>query len=151
MATKIVLNRDVENLGIAGEVVEVKDGYARNFLIPRGYAVKWTKGAQKSIDELIEARRRHEIATVEDAVALRELIEAETEFEVARKAGTSGRLFGAVSPKVIAEVISAKLNRPVDHRRISIDSPIKTTGTYGIVIQLHPEVSVDSSITVVAE
>lgn len=149
--TKIVLNRDVENLGTAGDVVEVKDGYARNYLIPRGYAVKWTKGAQKNIDQLIEARRRHEIATVEDAVALREQIQAIEAFEVARKAGSSGRLFGAVSPKVIAEAIAAQLGRPVDHRRVETPSAIKTIGTYPVTVRLHPEVSVETSISVVAE
>lgn len=148
---KIVLNRDVENLGVAGEVVEVKDGYARNYLIPRGYAVKWTKGAQKNIDQLIEARRRHEIATVEDAIALRERIQSLGEFEVTRKAGSSGRLFGAVSPKVIADAVTAKLGRTIDHRRVETSSAIKTTGTYVVVIKLHSEVSVEASVSVIAE
>lgn len=148
---KIVLSRDVENLGNAGEVVEVKDGYARNYLIPRGYAVKWTKGAQRHIDQIVEARRRHEIATTEDAVALREQIQAVGEVEVARKSSSNGRLFGAVSPKVVAEALAAKLGRVIDHRKVELPTAVKSTGVYPVVIKLHPEVSVETSVKVVTE
>lgn len=148
---KIVLSRDVENLGNAGDVVEVKDGYARNYLIPRGYAVKWTKGAQRNIDQIIEVRRRHEIASTEDAIALREQIAAVGEVEVARKSSSNGRLFGAVSPKVVAEALAAKLGRVIDHRKVELPAAVKTTGIYTVVVKLHPEVHAETSVKVIAE
>ncbi|WP_350258216.1 50S ribosomal protein L9 [Scrofimicrobium sp. R131] len=152
MATrKVVLNRDVEKLGSAGEVVEVRDGYARNYLIPRGYAVKWTKGAQRHIDQIVESRRRHEIASVEDAIAIREQIGGLDQVSVTRKAGSNGRLFGAVSPKHVAEALSAALGRVIDHRKVELPQVIKSTGTYPVVIKLHPDVVAESSVTVVAE
>ncbi|MFT0762008.1 50S ribosomal protein L9 [Actinomyces sp. F1_1611] len=152
MATrKVVLNRDVEKLGSAGEVVEVRDGYARNYLIPRGYAVKWTKGAQRHIDQIVESRRRHEIASVEDAIAIREQIGGLDQVSVTRKAGSNGRLFGAVSPKHVAEALSAALGRVIDHRKVELPQVIKSTGTYPVVIKLHSDVVAESSVTVVAE
>lgn len=152
MATrKVVLNRDMENLGVAGDVVEVRDGYARNYLIPRGYAVKWTRGAQRHIDQIVEARRRHEIATVEDAIAVRDRIDAAEDVSVSRKAGSAGRLFGAVSPKHVAEALSAVLGRVIDHRKVELPEVIKTTGSYPVVIKLHPEVSAETTVVVLAE
>lgn len=148
---KIVLNRDVDNLGAAGEVVEVKDGYARNYLIPRGYAVKWTKGAQRHIDQLVESRRQHDIATAEDAIALREKIQDGEAIVVARKAGTGGRLFGAVSAKHIAESLSKMLGRVIDHRKVDLSQAIKATGTFPVIIKLHPEVAAKTSVKVIAE
>ena len=73
--TKLILTHDVPNLGHAGEVVEVKAGYARNYLVPRGFAAKWTAGAQKQIDQIAAARRRHEIATIDDARAVRDALQ----------------------------------------------------------------------------
>ena len=74
--TKLILTHDVPNLGHAGEVVEVKAGYARNYLVPRGFATKWTAGAQKQIDQIAAARRRHEIATIDDARVVRDTLQA---------------------------------------------------------------------------
>ncbi len=74
--TKLILTHDVPKLGHAGEVVEVKAGYARNYLVPRGFATKWTAGAQKQIDQIAAARRRHEIATIDDARVVRDTLQA---------------------------------------------------------------------------
>ncbi len=152
MATrKVVLNRDVDKLGVAGDVVEVRDGYARNYLIPRGYAVKWTRGAQRHIDQIVEARRRHEISSVEDAIAIREQIDAAEDLALSRKAGTNGRLFGAVSPKHVAEVLSETLRRVIDHRKVELPEVIKSTGTYPVLIKLHPDVTAEAVVVVSAE
>lgn len=152
MATrKVVLNRDVEKLGVAGDVVEVRDGYARNYLIPRGYAVKWTRGAQRHIDQIVEARRRHEISSVEDAIAIREKIDAAEDLALTRKAGSNGRLFGAVSPKHVAEVLSTALSRVIDHRKVELPQIIKSTGSYPVVIKLHPDVTAEATVVVSAE
>lgn len=148
---KLVLNRDVENLGKAGDVVEVKDGYARNYLIPRGYAELWTRATQRHIDELIERRRKHEIATVEEAITLRDAIQGADAVTVSRKAGSNGRLFGAVSPKLVSEALSAAFARVIDHRKVDLPQAIKTTGEYPIEIRLHPDVTAKSTVVVIAE
>mgnify|MGYP001787879057 CR=1 FL=1 len=106
--TKLILTHDVPNLGYAGEVVEVKAGYARNYLVPRGFATKWTAGAQKQIDQIAAARRRHEIATIDDARAVRDTLQAAL-VEVSGKVGQSGRLFGAVSAAAIADAVKERL------------------------------------------
>lgn len=148
---KVVLTRDVEKLGSTGDVVEVKDGYARNYLIPRGYAERWTKGAQRHIDQIIEARRRHEIANVEDAVALREKIDAGEPVSVARKAGNNGRLFGAVAPKIVAAALSEKYGRTIDSRSVDIPDVIKTVGEYPVFVKLYKDVVAKTKVVVVAE
>ena len=151
MATKLILNRDVERLGAAGEVVEVKDGYARNYLVPRGYAVRWTKGAQRHIDQNLEQRRKREIASAEDAIALRDRIAEEGATTLFVKAGSTGRLFGAVSPKHMAAALQKQFGVPFDPRNIEFGSPIKTTGTYTVTIKLLPEVSVTTELVVKAD
>ena len=98
---KLILTHDVDGLGSAGEVVEVKDGYGRNYLIPRGYATKWTKGGQKQVDQIAEARRKRAIASLEEANALRDALQSEA-LTIVKTAGESGRLFGAVTNAEIA-------------------------------------------------
>lgn len=150
MTTKLILNRDVERLGTAGEVVEVKDGYARNYLIPRGYAVRWTKGAQRHIDETLERLRKREIATVEEAIALRSRIEEAQTVTIAQKAGSNGRLFGAVTPKHMAQALQAQFGMPFDARTITFEQTIKSTGVYPVTIKLLPEVVAKTDLQVVA-
>ncbi len=148
MATKIILNRDIEKLGSAGEVVTVKDGYARNYLLPHGYAVLWTKGAQRHIDRTLEILRKKEIASVEDAVALRERIQESPVVELTKKSGTNGRLFGAVTGKDVGAALSAKFGVPFDPRNISLGGNIKKTGTYTAVVKLLGDVSADVEVQV---
>lgn len=149
--TKLILTRDVANLGNAGEVVEVKSGYARNYLVPRGFATKWTKGAQKQIDEIAAARRRHEIESIDDARELRDALQAAAPVVISGKVGTSGRLFGAVSGAQIAEAVKAQLDKVIDRRRVMIASPIKSTGDHTVIVNLHPEVTAKLKVRVIAE
>ena len=150
MATKkLILTQDVANLGHAGQVVEVKAGYARNYLIPRGYATAWTKGAQKQIDQMAEARRRHEIASIDDARAVRDTLQAAL-VEVSGKVGQSGRLFGAVSAAAIADAVKEQLGQTIDRRRVLIAAPIKAVGDYTVNVNLHPEVSATLKVRVSA-
>lgn len=151
MTTKVILNRDVERLGSAGEVVEVKDGYARNYLVPRGYATRWSKGAQRHIDFQLEQLRKREIASVEDAIALRQRIEDGESTTVKVKAGVNGRLFGAVSPKHMAAALQEQFQVPFDPRNISFAEPIKKTGAYAVTIKLLPEVEAKTELIVAAE
>ncbi len=148
---KLVLNRDVDNLGKAGEIVEVKDGYARNYLVPRGYAEPWTKGTQRHIDDLIERRRKHDIETVEEAIALRNVIDEADSVVIARKASANGRLFGGVSAKIVGDALSKAFSRVIDHRKVDLLETVKTTGEYPIQVRLHPDVVAKTTIVVTAE
>ncbi|MDO5700551.1 MAG: 50S ribosomal protein L9 [Bowdeniella nasicola] len=146
---KLILTHDVSNLGTAGDVVEVKDGYGRNFLLPRGLATPWTKGAQRQIDQMKAANKAREIASVEDARALRDSMQA-TPVVIEQRAGDSGRLFGAVSTRDIAKAFEEQHGKALNHRTISIGNPIKAVGTYKVDVQLHPEVPATLEVEVKA-
>ena len=144
---KIILTHEVSGLGIAGDVVEVKDGYARNYLVPRGLATAWSAGAEKQIEAMRKARRSKEIASVEEAQAARDALQANP-VEVAVKAGDGGRLFGSVTPAVIADAIGDRAK--VDRRRIQLDAPIKELGEYQVTVGLHDEISARVTVQVSA-
>ncbi|MCI1675935.1 MAG: 50S ribosomal protein L9 [Ancrocorticia sp.] len=144
---KLILTHDVADLGSVGDVVTVKDGYGRNFLLPRGYATPWTKGGQKQVDQLADARRRRVIASLEEAHAQREALEATT-LVITKKSGDNGRLFGAVSSAEIAEVASAATGKDIDRRAVTVPSPIKSLGQHKATIKLHEDVVATVSITV---
>ncbi|MDO4887695.1 MAG: 50S ribosomal protein L9 [Actinomycetaceae bacterium] len=146
---KIILTHDVDRLGTAGEVVEVKDGYGRNYLIPRGYAIRWTKGGQKQVDQIAEARRKRAIATLEEATAQRDALQAAT-LVITKNAGDNGRLFGAVTNADIAEAASELTGKPVDRRTINVATTIKSLGSYKATARLHDDILANLSIDVVA-
>ncbi|HEY0118070.1 MAG TPA: 50S ribosomal protein L9 [Cellulomonas sp.] len=146
---KIILTHEVTGLGAPGDVVEVKDGYARNYLLPRSLAMPWTKGAEKDITAIRKARKAREIATLDEAKATRDALEAKT-VVVTAKAGTAGRLFGAVTATEIAAAVAAAGSVTVDKRRIEVAQAIKSTGDYTVQVRLHPEVSAKVAVKVVA-
>src|SRR5215467_9708667 len=121
---KLILTQQVSGLGGPGEVVEVKDGYGRNYLIPRGFAMKWTRGAEKQIDSIRKARSAREIASLEQAEAVRTDLE-KLKVRLRTRAGESGRLFGAVTPADIAGAVKAAGGPDLDKRRIEVTNPIK--------------------------
>ncbi len=147
---KLILTHDVDMLGKAGEVVEVKDGYGRNYLIPRKYAIKWTKGAQKQIDIITEARRKRAIDSLDTANEIREAL-ADATVTITKAAGDNGRLFGAVSSKEIAAGIQKATGRKVDPRAITVASPIKSLGNYTATAKLHDDITATVKIAVEAE
>ena len=98
---KIILTNEVSGLGVAGDVVEVKDGYARNYLVPRGFALRWTKGGEKDVEQIRRARKIHEIQTIEQANEIKAQLEG-VKVRLAVRSGESGRLFGSVTPADIA-------------------------------------------------
>lgn len=144
---KIILKQEVTGLGAAGDVVEVRDGYARNYLVPRGFAIRWTKGGEKDVEQIRRARKLHEIATIEQANEVRGQLEG-TDVRLAVRAGDQGRLFGSVTPADIAKAIQECGGPSVDKRRIELGSPIKTLGSHQISVRLHPEVSAKVDIEV---
>lgn len=150
MATnKLILTHEVNKLGVAGDVVEVKAGYARNYLIPRRLATPWTKGGEAQVEAIRRARKAREVANLDDARALRDAVEAEG-VTVTAAASKEGRLFGAVSTKTIADAVAAKGHR-IDRRKIQVTDAIKSTGDYTVTVRIHPEVSAKIKVKVVAE
>jgi large subunit ribosomal protein L9 len=145
--SKVILTHEVNGLGVAGDVVDVKDGYARNYLVPRKLATPWSAGAEKQIEALRKSRRAKELATVEDAQAARDALQANP-VVVEAKAGEAGRLFGAVTPGDIAAAIGDRAT--VDKRRIHVTQPIKALGDYQVQVTLHEDVTATVDVHVVA-
>ncbi|MEV0781838.1 50S ribosomal protein L9 [Streptomyces sp. NPDC050423] len=146
---KIILTHEVTGLGAAGDVVDVKDGYARNYLVPRGFAIRWTKGGEKDVAQIRRARKIHEIATIEQATEIKAKLEA-VKVRLAVRSGDAGRLFGSVTPADIASAIKAAGGPDVDKRRVELGSPIKTLGGHQVSVRLHPEVAAKLGVEVVA-
>ncbi len=132
---KIVLLKDVANLGTAGEVKEVADGYARNYLVPKGFATLATKGLIKQAQERAEAQRKRELKARTDAEALSQRINGQTLRFVAR-VGELDRLYGSITNVDIAEKLAAQVGFDVDRRRVELGDPIKRAGVYSVVVNL---------------
>ena len=145
---KLILTQEVSGLGTAGDVVEVKDGYGRNYLMPRGLAIAWTRGGEKQLEAIRRARSVRDIADVDTAQAVKSRLEA-TPVRLSARAGNAGRLFGAVTPADIASAVSAAGGPAVDKRRIEMGNPIKTVGAHSVTVRLHPEVAATVQLDVV--
>ncbi|MDR6863189.1 MAG: 50S ribosomal protein L9 [Marmoricola sp.] len=146
---KVILTHEVSSLGTAGDVVDVKDGYARNFLFRRGLATAWTKGGQKQVDAIAKGREVREVKTLEEAKSIKGNLENGT-VKVVAHAGAAGRLFGAVSPADVADAVKAAGGPELDRRRIEIPTPIKSVGSHQATVRLHPEVQATVKLDVVA-
>ena len=149
MTTKLILTHDVSNLGSAGDVVEVKDGYARNYLVPRKLATPWTKGAQRQLDQMAEARRKRTIESLDQAQAARAWL-GENVVTVTAVAGANGRLFGAVSTADLAAAVKEAGGPTLDRRKIEVTPPIKATGRHSASVRLHTDVVGTIEVNVVA-
>ena len=146
---KLILTQQVSGLGEPGDVVEVKDGYGRNYLVPRGFAIAWTKGGEKQVAAIRGARSAREVKTLEEAQQVRATLER-TKVTLPAKAGANGRLFGAVTTADVAEAV-AKVGGPkVDRRKVELQQPIKSLGDYSVLVRLHPEVQAKVAVSVVA-
>jgi large subunit ribosomal protein L9 len=146
---KLILTQEVTGLGAAGDVVEVKDGYGRNYLVPRGFAIAWTRGGEKQLETIRRARSVREITDLDTAHEVKTRLEA-TPVRVAARAGESGRLFGAVTPSDIAAAVEKAGGPSVDKRRIEVGNPIKTVGAHTVTVRLHPEVAATVQLDVVS-
>ncbi|MFC7490621.1 MULTISPECIES: 50S ribosomal protein L9 [unclassified Knoellia] len=145
---KVILTHEVSSLGTAGDVVDVKDGYARNFLFRRGLATQWTKGAQKQVDAIAKGREVREVASLEEAQSIKGNLESKP-VTVPAHAGKEGRLFGAVSSADIAAAVKEAIGTELDKRKIEVPTPIKSTGTHEALVRLHPEVQAKVELNVV--
>ncbi|GAA4239053.1 50S ribosomal protein L9 [Actinomadura meridiana] len=144
---KLILTQQVSGLGEPGDVIEVRNGYGRNYLVPRGFAIRWTRGAEKEIDSIKKARSAREIATVEHAKEVADQLRG-LRVTLRTRTGSGGRLFGAVTAADIATAVRAANGPDLDRRRIEIGNPIKTVGTHRVSVRLHSEVSAPLDITV---
>jgi large subunit ribosomal protein L9 len=146
---KLILTREVAKLGTAGDVVTVKDGYARNFLLPRGAAIAWTLGGEKQIEGIRRARAAREVRDIDHAKEIKAALEA-AKVVVAVKTGTAGRLFGSVTDKDIAAAIKAVAKIDIDRHNIKTSGHIKKTGNYSVKVSLGHSVVATVAISVTA-
>jgi large subunit ribosomal protein L9 len=146
---KVILNQDLETLGRAGEVKEVSDGYARNFLFPRGIALPVTRRSIEQIEHQKRLVADRMAAARKAALALKERIEA-TPCKVAREAGEEDRIFGSVSARDIAAAL-AEEGIVIDHRKVLLEQPLKNLGVFTVPIRLEREVVAEAKVWVVAK
>ena len=146
---KLILTREVSGLGQAGDVVTVKDGFARNFLLPRGNAIAWSLGGERQIEGIRRARASREVRDLDHARQIKATLEAAT-VNVAVKVGTSGRLFGSVTDKDVAAAIKVATGLDIDRHNLTLAGHIKKTGTHSVKVLLAHQVVAEVSISVVA-
>ena len=146
---KLILTQQVSGLGEPGDVVEVKDGYGRNFLVPRGLAIRWTRGGESQVAALRRGRATREIRDVNEAKQIAGELAA-LQVTLASRAGDGGRLFGSVTTADVVEAVASAGGPRLDRRRLELPSAhIKTVGTHEVSVRLHPEVTASLSIEVV--
>ena len=145
---KLILTQEVDGLGAPGDVVEVKDGYGRNYLLPRGEAIRWTKGAQRTAESIKAARASRAVRDEAHAAEIKAKLEAGP-VPVKVKAGDTGRLFGSVTSADIAAALTEETGEPVDRRTVQIGNPIKSLGAHEVSVKLHDEVSATVALNVI--
>ena len=146
---KLILTQEVTGLGGPGDVVEVAGGYGRNYLVPRGLAMRWTRGAEKQVELIKRARSTRDIRGLDDAKEAAGRLAALT-VKLPTRAGASGRLFGSVGPGDIVDAVRAAGGPELDKRRIEIPNPIKTIGAHQVRVRLHPEVTAVVDVEIVS-
>jgi large subunit ribosomal protein L9 len=147
--TKLILTQEVTGLGSSGDTVEVKGGYARNYLLPRGLAIQATRGAEKQIESLRRARAARDVRSLDEAQAVAAQL-AKLTVTLPAKAGAGGRLFGAITTADVVAAVTAAGGPSLDRRRVELPSGIKSTGTHTVTVRVNPEVSTTVTVEVVA-
>ncbi len=145
---KLILTQEVDGLGAPGDVVEVKDGYGRNYLIPRGLGLRWTRGGEKTIESIKAARASRAARDSDHAVEIKNKLE-QGPVNVKVRSGEGGRLFGAVTTAEIADAITEISGEKVDRRTIVVTTPIKSLGAHEVSVKLHDEVAAKVNLNVV--
>ncbi|MGV1036451.1 MAG: 50S ribosomal protein L9 [Candidatus Nanopelagicales bacterium] len=146
---KLILTHEVDGLGAPGDIVEVKDGYGRNFLVPRSLAMPWSRGAEKQITQIKRARDARAIRGVEHANEVKNQLEGLT-VTLPVKAGETGKLFGSVTTADVAGAVRASGGPPIEKRAVTLDHSIKSVGSHNVEIKLHPSVTAVVAVEVVA-
>ncbi len=145
---KVILTQEVSKLGTPGDVVDVKPGYGRNYLLPEGFAIAWTKGAEKQIAVIKRARSAREIRDLGHANEVKTQLEG-LQITLKARAGDGGRLFGSITPTEVAAAVKSAGGPEIDRRRLELPGHIKSTGTYRVQLKLHPEVTANFDVNVV--
>ncbi len=146
---KIILTQEVTGLGAPGDVVEVKGGYGRNYLLPQGFAIPWTRGGEKQITLIKRARSTREIRDLGHANEVKAQLE-NLKVRLPARAGTGGRLFGSITTAEVVTAVRSAGGRDLDRRRLEMPGHIKAVGEYQIQVKLHPEVTAKISLDVVS-
>jgi large subunit ribosomal protein L9 len=146
--TKLILTHEVSGLGSAGDVIEVKGGYARNYLVPQGLATTWSRGGQKQVDALAKSRRAKEASSIEAAQAQKAKLEAQP-IRITVRTGQAGRLFGSVSTADVAAAVAEAGLGPIDRRAVEFSSPVRQTGAHEASVRLRDDVSATLNLEVV--
>ncbi len=147
---KLILTREVAGLGLAGDIVEVADGYGRNFLVPRGAAITWSKGAEKQIVQIKRSRDAREIRDLSHAREIKDSLE-KLAISVPARAGQDGKLFGSITAADVASAVKTAGGPLLDKKRIQLPGHIKTTGSHTVVVDLHPDVVASIPVNVTAQ
>jgi large subunit ribosomal protein L9 len=146
---KIILTQEVSGLGAPGDVVEVKDGFGRNYLLPQAFAIPWTKGAEKQISLIKRARSAREIRDLGHANEVKARLET-LQVSLTARAGSGGRLFGSITTGEVVSAVKSAGGPELDRRRVELPSHIKSVGAYQVQVRLHPEVMAKFALNVVA-
>jgi large subunit ribosomal protein L9 len=146
---KIILKQEVTGLGTPGDVVDVKDGFGRNYLLPQGFAIPWTKGGEKQIATIKRARGAREIRDLGHASEVKAQLENLT-VKLAVRAGEGGRLYGSVTPAEVVDAVTKAGGPSLDKRRLELPGHVKSVGDYKVQIKLHPEVAATFTLKVTA-
>lgn len=147
---QVILKKDVQNLGETGDLLTVKDGYARNFLLPNNLAEFATNGAVKNREQNLARIKAKQEKLHNDALEKAKVIEKFAKLELAAKAGESGKLFGTITTKKLCEELQSKTNLEVDRKCVSLNAPINKVGTYTMLIKLTSKVKTELEVVVVA-
>lgn len=149
---KLILTAEVDHLGSAGDTVEVKDGFGRNFLLPRGMAIVASRGAERQAEEIRKAREVKTVRDLDHAKELKTALETLGPVSLPVRTGDSGKLFGSVSTGDIVAAIKKAGGPNLDRRTVQLPKAhIKALGTYAVSVHLHGEVGVAVSLNIVAE
>ncbi|KGA17435.1 50S ribosomal protein L9 [freshwater metagenome] len=133
---KLILTQEVSGLGAAGDVVDVKSGFGRNFLVPQGLATQWTRGGEKQVTQIKRARNKRSVRDLDHALEIKAALEA-APIVISARAGSEGRLFGSIT---VGDIASSIRVVDVDKRKIILAAPIKTAGRHEVTVRLHSDV-----------
>ena len=147
---QVILKKDVQNIGEAGDLVNVKDGYARNFLIPKNFAEVATEGALKNREQNIARIKAKQEKLHQEALDKAAQIEKLGQIELTAKAGESGKLFGTITTKKLCEELKEKANIEVDRKNVSLNSPINKIGEFTMLIKLTSKVKTELKVVITA-
>ncbi len=147
---KVILVKDVEGWGTLGDIIDVKPGFARNYLIPKGLAYPATENYVKHVQDILRQKQRKLEREKEKAQEVAQKIDG-LELEIKRPVGPTGKMYGSVSSTDIAEAIKEKAGVEIEKKKIMLRNPIRAMGTFNVVIRLHPEVSAKIKVNVIPE